>query len=180
MLIEHEAVVEVAAHRARGLELRVEREAALVRKKLARRRQQSHLDAARGFELAGDPCLRLAQEPALLVSLGQRRGQEPGEEHRRADRRRRHVDEIAGAEGRKPHRQEHGEHGREQRCRHPWAHRRHPEHEQRAGDKQQRRLEPGGAGRAAEVVAVVHLLDELRMHLDPGDALAERRHLVVE
>ena len=113
----------------------VEREPALVREELARRRQESHLDAARGLELAGDPRLRFAQEPALLVGLGERRGEEPREEHRRADRRRRYVDEIAGAEGGEPQRHEHGEDGREQRCRHPRAHRRHPEHEQRASGK---------------------------------------------
>ena len=71
MLIQHEAIVEVAADGARRLEQCFQRKPPLVRKQLPRRRQQSHLDAARRLELAGDARLRFAQRPALAIGLGE-------------------------------------------------------------------------------------------------------------
>ena len=71
LAIEHEAVVEVAADGARRLEQCFQRKSLLVRKQLPRRRQQSHLDAARGLELARDARLRFAQRPAVPIGLGE-------------------------------------------------------------------------------------------------------------
>src|SRR5205085_11080893 len=98
-LVGHEAVVEVATDGARRLEKGSESEALLIREELARGRQQAHLDPARGFELARDTRLRLAQGPPLPIGFGERRGEEGGIEEAGADDGRCEADEDAEAEG---------------------------------------------------------------------------------
>src|SRR5439155_5033265 len=44
----------------------------------------------------------------------------------------------------------------------------------------QRRLDGGGGRRAPQIGAVEDLLENLRVHLDAGNALAKRRGLVIE
>ena len=125
MLVEHEAVVEVAADGARGLEHRFEREARLGGEDLARRGQEAHLDAPRRRELPGDPRLRLAQEPPLAIGFGERCGKERGEEDRCAERRGGNVQKVAGAEADEACRREAGNDGGKEHGRHPGSHRRH-------------------------------------------------------
>ena len=57
---------------------------------------------------------------------------------------------------------------------------RHQRDEREAGDQQRRRLDPRRARRPAQIGAIEDLLQDLRMYLDAGNALAERRRLIVE
>ena len=184
--VEQEEVVEVAADFARRQHRRREVDATLAGQRLGAR-QHCHLDAARRVELAGDACRVLAlalhhalQRVAVPGRLGERQHEHRAERECQSDGRRGRVDEQPiQAKGRVPGRDREEQAGQCNACRVARLPQRGCPHEQRAQQRESRRLGEGHPPGTVEQRAFVQVLDQLGVDFAARHALADRRGVVV-
>ncbi len=179
--VDHEAVVEIAAHGARRLEHRGELETPVSGKRLLRIGQQSHLDAPRRIDLAAHVRRLVAQLPALPLRLGKRSHHGAAEDGHRPDCRPGEIEEhVEVAEGDDPHaqQQQYQAHHEVDPLQRGQARDEHDEDQ--PTEDEGRGLEADREVRAHQRHAVEEILDHLRVDLHARNELAQRRALVVE
>ena len=124
-------------------------------------------------ELPCDPRLRFTQ-------FSERGSEQRAEHDQRAERWAGNIEHEPRLEREQANKDEKEDRGGEQQRRIGRPYARHEQDEDEAGNGKQRRLDQGGAGRAAQVHAVEDLLEDLGVDLDARNALAERGGLEVE